>query len=277
MKNRMVHRRLGIASALGLARRFGRRALRCACATLVLMVAGRAATGHSVQPSPSAPKVDFARDVRPILADHCFRCHGPDEGARKAKLRLDMRDEAIKSAKSDEVPIVPGKPDKSELVRRVFTENEDDMMPPPDAKKPLTQQEKEILKHWIGEGAEYKPHWAFVAPKQAPLPKVRETTWPRNAIDYFVLARLENEGLQPSPRADRYTLARRHYFDLTGLPPTPEQAGEFLDDASPAAYELLVDQLLASPHYGERWARRWLDLARYADTNGYEKDRPRSM
>ena len=239
----------------------------CAGAVLVLAVAD----------SASAAKIDFTRDVRPILANHCFKCHGPDESARKATLRLDVRDGVIKPAASDEVPIVSGKPDKSELVRRIFTEDEEEVMPPPATKKPLTPEQKDILKRWIAEGAEYKAHWSFVAPKKASLPKVRDKAWPRYAIDDFVLARLEQEGFKPSPRADKFTLVRRVYLDLTGLPPTPEQADEFVNDALPAAYERLVDRLLASPHYGERWARRWLDLARYADTNGYEKDRPRSI
>src|SRR5262249_55199531 len=133
------------------------------------------------------------------------------------------------------------------------------------------------LKRWIAEGAEYKTHWAFVAPTQAPLPKVHHPDWPQNAIDQFILARLEAEGLRPSPRADRYTLVRRLYLDLVGLPPTPEEADAFVNDTAPDAYEKVVDRLLASPAYGERWARRWLDLARYADTNGYEKDRPRPI
>jgi len=227
-------------------------------------------------PAPSF-KVDFTREVRPILAGHCFKCHGQDEGARKAKLRLDDRNSAINPAKSGELPIVPGKPDKSELVRRIFSTDEDEQMPPPGAKNPLVPADKEILKRWITEGAEYKPHWAFIAPKQAPLPNVQDKNWPQNAIDRFVLARLEKERLKPSPRADKFSLVRRLYLDLIGLPPTSAQADAFVTDASPAAYERLVDQLLASPHYGERWARRWLDLARYADTNGYEKDRPRSL
>ena len=227
-------------------------------------------------PAPSA-KVDFTREVRPILASHCFKCHGQDEGARKAKLRLDVRDDALKPAKSGELAIVPGKPSESELVRRISADSEDDLMPPPGAKNPLTAADKEILKRWIAEGAEYKPHWAFIAPKQASLPEVQDKQWPQNPIDHFVFARLEKENLKPSPRADKYTLVRRVYLDLIGLPATPAQADAFVNDATPAAYEKLVDQLLASPHYGERWARRWLDLARYADSNGYEKDRPRSI
>jgi hypothetical protein len=221
--------------------------------------------------------VDFTREVRPLLSRHCFKCHGPDEQARKGKLRLDMRAGAIHGGKSGLPALVPGKPAASELVRRIFAEEESEVMPPPSTKNPLTDAQKELLKKWIAQGAEYKQHWAFLPPRQAPLPRVRQREWPRNPIDYFVLTRLEAEGLRPSPRADRYTLVRRAYLDLIGLPPTPAEADAFVNDPSPAAYEHLVDRLLASPHYGERWARRWLDLARYADTNGYEKDRPRSI
>jgi hypothetical protein len=199
-----------------------------------------------------------------------------DDGARKAKLRLDVRDAAIKPAKSGAIAIVPGKPALSELVNRIGATN-DDIMPPPGAKNPLTAEEIKVLTQWVAQGAEYQPHWAFQAPKQAALPKVHDKAWTHNAIDNFVLARLEKEGLHPAQQADKYTLVRRLYLDLIGLPPTPEQADAFVHDTSPKAYEHLVDQLLASPHYGERWARRWLDLARYADSNGYEKDRPRSM
>ena len=243
---------------------------------LIVLCAQDAGADSVKQASAPAAKVDFTREVRPVLASHCFKCHGQDEGARKAELRLDVRQFAIKPAKSGELAIVPGKPDKSELVRRIFAED-DDQMPPDGAKNPLTPAEKEILKRWIAEGAEYKPHWAFIAPKQTSLPKVHDKSWPQNSIDRFVLARLEKENLKPSPRADKYTLVRRVYLDLIGLPPTPAQADAFVNDISPDAYEKLVDQLLASPHYGERWARRWLDLARYADSNGYEKDRPRSI
>ncbi len=146
-------------------------------------------------------------------------------------------------------------------------------MPPPSMKKPLTKAQNAILKQWVADGAEFRNLWSFIAPKQAALPKVKQKDWPKNPIDYFVLARLEAAGLKPSPPADKYTLVRRVYLDLIGLPPTPEEADAFVNDKSPDAYEKLVDRLLRSPHYGERWARRWLDLARYADTNGYEKDR----
>ncbi len=224
---------------------------------------------------PGAP--DFSRDVRPILSQHCFKCHGPDDGVRKSALRLDVREAALQPAKSGAKALVPGQPTASELVKRVFSTDPDEVMPPPGAKNPLTVAERETLRQWIAAGAEYRQHWAFVPPRQAPLPAVRLSAWPRNAIDRFVLARLEQEGLTPSPPADRHTLVRRVYLDLIGLPPTPEEADAFVNDTSDGAYEKLVDGLLASPHYGERWGRRWMDLARYADTNGYEKDRQRTV
>ena len=221
--------------------------------------------------------VDFNRDVRPILASNCLKCHGLDEGARKAKLRLDVREVATRPAKSGKAAIVPRHPEQSELVRRVFSKDPDEVMPLASSHLVLSDSQKQILRQWIAQGANYEPHWAFVAPRQAALPNVRQADWPHNAIDYFVLAKLEAGGLHPSPEADRYTLVRRVYLDLIGLPPTPEEADEFVNDSAPGAYDRLVDKLLASPHYGERWARRWLDLARYADTNGFEKDRPRSI
>jgi hypothetical protein len=221
--------------------------------------------------------IDFSGNVRPILARHCFKCHGPDDKARKAKLRLDVRETALRGGRSGQSAIIPGKPDESELVRRIFASENGEVMPPPAAKNPLSDTDKQVLRRWIAAGAEYKQHWAFVAPRQAPLPQVKQAGWPRNAIDYFVLARIEAAGLRPAPEADRPTLVRRLYLDLIGLPPTPAEADVFINDKSADAYDKLVDRLLASPHYGERWARRWLDLARYADTNGYEKDRVRSM
>ena len=225
----------------------------------------------------TAADVDFARDVRPILARHCFKCHGPDEGQRQADLRLDDRKIATGPAESGERAIVPGEPEASELIRRISSDDADVVMPPPETKNPVTAAERATLKQWIAAGAEYKPHWAFQPPTQAKLPKVKQADWPRGPIDRFVLARLEAAGLAPSPEANKHTLVRRVYLDLIGLPPTPEEADAYLNDPAPDAYEKLVDRLLASPHYGERWARRWLDLARYADTNGYEKDRVRSI
>ena len=223
------------------------------------------------------PGVDFNDQVRPILSRHCFKCHGPDDKGRKAKMRLDLEETAKTPAGSGERPIVPGKPDESELVRRIFAEDPDELMPPRAANSSLSDAERNTLKQWVAEGAKYDVHWAFRKPVKPALPRVREPSWVRNPIDAFVLARLEQEGLKPSAEADRATLLRRVSLDLVGLPPTEEDLDAFLANQSADAYERQVDRLLASAHYGERWARRWLDLARYADTNGYEKDRPRSI
>jgi hypothetical protein len=247
-----------------------------ASAALALGSVALAAGTSSPRLAPKPPAPDFNRDVRPILSRHCFKCHGPDDAQRQAKLRLDRREAAIGAGMSGRRAIVPGQPDQSELVRRIHLTG-GGVMPPTATQNPLTAAEKQLLSRWIAAGAVYQPHWAFVPPKQSPPPAVKMKSWPRNAIDRFVLARLESAGLAPSPEADRYTLVRRVYLDLIGLPPTPEEADIFVNDRSADAYEKLVDRLLASPHYGERWARRWLDLARYADTNGYEKDRPRSI
>jgi len=242
---------------------------------LLCVVIGTVACFRLNAASSDAP--DFTREVRPILSRHCFKCHGPDDATRKSNLRLDLRDAATQPAKSGVIALVPGKPAESELVNRIFTTDEDDLMPPPSTKTQLTAAEKDTLKRWVAAGAEYKQHWAFLPPTQRTLPAVNNPSWPLNSIDNFVLARLEKEELSPSARADRYTLARRVYFDLIGLPPTPEEADAFVNDRSADAYEKLVDGLLSSPHYGERWGRRWMDLARYADSNGYEKDRQRSI
>jgi hypothetical protein len=212
---------------------------------------------------------DFTREVRPILARYCFKCHGPDERYRKARLRLDEEKSAHQSV------IVPGRPEESELIERIFSADADTVMPPPSTKTALSKEQKDLLKRWIAAGGKYQKHWAFVPPRQMPLPAVKDRGWLGNAIDHFVLARLEAEGLKPSPAAERHTLIRRLSLDLIGLPPTTDEVDAFLKDTSSKAYENLVGRLLASPHYGERWGRRWLDLARYADTNGYEKDRPR--
>jgi len=226
---------------------------------------------------PPGHRTSFNDQVRPILARHCFKCHGPDEKARKASVRLDLAEDARKPAGSGEHPIVPGRPDESELVRRIFAEVPSELMPPPEAKLPLSPADRQLLKQWVAEGAKYEVHWAFRQPARPSMPTVRDPAWVRNPIDALVLARLDAEGLRPSVAADRATLLRRVSLDLIGLPPTPEEVDAFLADRSPDAYEKQVDRLLASPHYGERWARRWLDLARYADTNGYEKDRQRSI
>jgi len=220
----------------------------------------------AVGPVRAADPPDFNRDVRPILAARCLKCHGPDDAARKAKLRLDLRDAAEH---------VLGKPGESELLRRITSNDDDEVMPPRSVKAPLSDAQKEILKAWIVAGARYEPHWSFVPPKRPAVPKTRFPV--TNPIDSFVRARLEKEGLQPSPEADRSTLLRRVYLDLIGIPPSPEDVNAYVNDRSPEAFGKVVDRLLASPQYGERWARRWLDLARYADTNGYEKDRQRSI
>ncbi len=215
--------------------------------------------------------VRFDRDVRPILSGKCIRCHGPDSEHRKSDLRLDREDVAKKIA------IVPGNPQKSELVARITTADPDMRMPPPDANKQLTPEEIETLTRWIDEGANWSRHWSFIASQAASRPEVAKKAWPRNEIDHFVLARLEHEGLAPSPEADRPTLIRRVTLDLTGLPPKLEEVDAFLEDRSPNAYQRVVDRLLCSPRYGERMAAMWLDLARYGDTSVYHQDGAREM
>ena len=190
---------------------------------------------------------DFQRDVRPILAGHCFKCHGPDEKTRKADLRLDVR---------------PEEDAFTRLAKRIDHPDLDELMPPPSAKKPLSAAQKKVLQKWVQAGAGYTEHWAFIPPKAKPLPRVNQTDWPRNDIDHFVLARLEGAGKPPSTEADRYRLIRRLSLDLIGLPPTPGEVREFVEDTRPDAYERLVDRLLDRPEYGEHWASSWLDLAR---------------
>lgn len=225
------------------------------------------------QRTVKAEPVSFNRDVRPILADKCFYCHGPDAAHRKSELRLDDRAAAVSAG-----AIKPGKPEMSALVDRILADDPDEVMPPRAANKKLTSSEKEILRRWIAEGAEYQGHWAFQAPQVGPLPE--STPWADrevNPIDRFVFARLATEKLAPSPPADPITLIRRVSFDLTGIPPAPQEIDAFLTDRSPQAYERLVDRLLASPRYGERMAMQWLDYARYADSNGFQTDSSRQM
>ena len=224
-----------------------------------------------------AAPVDFNRDIRPIMADTCFHCHGFDEKARKAGLRLDVREEALKPAKSGAFPIVPGQPQQSEVIRRLFSPDATEQMPPAKSDKPLTPAQKELFRRWIAEGAEYRDHWAFLPPESASPPKVKPAAWPKTPVDHFILAQLESKKLKPSREADRRTLLRRVSLDLTGLPPTPAEVDAFLADRSRDAYEKLVDRLLASPRYGERMAQDWLDAARFADSNGYQVDRDREM
>lgn len=220
--------------------------------------------------------IDYSRDVRPILADFCFRCHGPDAKHRQADVRLDRRADATQATPSGRTPIVPGKPSASEVVRRILAQD-DDVMPPRDSKQSLSAAQKETLRRWIESGADYQTHWAFEPPVNAPLPQVQQTGWCRNPIDRFVLARIEAAGLVPSHKADRATLLRRVTLDLTGVPPSLDEILDFEADDSPDAFEKVVDRLLASPRYGEHMARDWLDQARYADTHGYFTDHERFM
>jgi len=236
-------------------------------------------TNYDPRPSSvvSRPSdIDFNRAIRPILSNNCYSCHGPDSAKRKAHLRLDRPEDALAALRSGGFAIVPGERHKSELFLRISAAD-DARMPPPKTGKKLTAADIELLGRWIDEGAQWQPHWAYLAPKKPVLPQVANQAWPRNEIDRFILDRLEREGMQPSPEADRPTLLRRLSFDLTGLPPTLDEVDEFVNDHSPQAYEKVVERLFHSPHFGERMAQHWLDLARYADTNGYRLDNHRDM
>ncbi len=215
--------------------------------------------------------VDFNRDIRPILSKNCFACHGQDPGARVGKFRLDRRESAVEARKHG-AAIVPSKPEQSLLVQRIAAADEAERMPPTETGNHLTSTQIDTLKRWIAEGAPYAEHWAFAKPVRHALPKVADARWPRSPIDFFVLARLEAAGLKPNPEADKYALLRRVSLDLRGLPPTLEEVDESLRDSSPEWYEHAVDRFLQDPAYGERWARMWLDLARYADSAGYGSD-----
>src|ERR1041384_5994054 len=231
--------------------------------------------------APLPAKIDFSRDILPVISSKCFHCHGPDEKHREAKLRLDVRDEAVKERKGS-FAIKPGDLKNSELITRITTRDEDDLMPPPKEKKPLTPREIELFKKWIQQGAPYADHWAFVKPKLPVVPKVSGARV-MNPIDNFIVAKLNDAKLKQAPPADPHTLIRRLSLDLTGLPPTPEEVDAFEKECgggsgdsafrvSNSALERLVDRLLASPAFGERMARMWLDLARYADSAGYGSD-----
>jgi hypothetical protein len=244
------------------------------------------ATGLYNQESPRPPfpkarrplpkTIEFNRDIRPILADQCFTCHGPDKAKRKADLRLDTREGAFADLGGYRA-LVPGNLDKSELYRRITAADKEDRMPPVRSGRRLTRRQIALFKRWIEQGARWQKHWAFLPPRRLTPPQAQNTRWVRNPIDNFILDRLRREELSPSPEADRIALLRRVTLDLTGLPPTPAEVDAFLADRSPAAYERVVDRLLASPRYGERLAVRWLDAARYADTNGYQTDGERTM
>lgn len=230
------------------------------------MVGWGVCLGAGAAPVEPSRSISYNRDIRPVLADKCFLCHGPDAKSRQAKLRLDQAESAL-----EKKAIVPGKPEESKLVSRIFNPAPDKVMPPPKSHKTLTPEEKNLLRTWIAQGGKYERHWAYLPPAKAPVPAGT------NAIDYLVRARLQSVGLHPSVKADRRTLARRLYFDLVGLPPKPEVVEAFEHDTSPGAYERFVEGLLASPHYGERMAMNWLDVARFADTIGYHSDNPRNI
>ncbi len=216
--------------------------------------------------------IDFSRDIRPLLSQHCFACHGPDAASREADLRLDRADTAFAELASGATAVVPGQPERSELLVRITSDDPDQRMPPAATGHTLSEVQIDNVRRWIAEGAKYDDHWSLRPITQPARPPVRNAAWARGAIDRFVLARLEHEGIAPSPEADRATLLRRLSFDLLGLPPEPDQVAKFLNDPAPDAYERVVDRLLASPQFGERWGRHWLDLAHYADSDGYLGD-----
>jgi hypothetical protein len=238
----------------------------CALAALAILFGDALIAGSQAWAKP----VDFSREVKPILARRCFACHGPDSG--EGGLRLDRREHALSELDSGLLAIVPEDADSSELMARITAEDESLRMPPEG--KPLTAAEIDVLRRWIDEGAPYQKHWAFVPPAKHEPPTIEGDlkSWVQTPIDAFVLAQLEANNLAPAPKADKRTLCRRAYFDLTGLPPTEQQLEAFVSDESPDAWEKLIDQLLASPHYGERWGRHWLDLVRFAETNSFERD-----
>lgn len=245
--------------------------------TIALFLPVVASTARSGFSQDGEAAIDFRRDVLPILSENCFACHGFDEGAREAGLRLDVREGATGETDSGLVAILPGKPAASELVHRISTDDPDFRMPPPEVGKRLTASQREVLVRWIQQGAEYQKHWSFEPPQASSLPEVDGTTHP---IDRFIQSRLAKSGIQPSAKTDDATLLRRLSLDLIGLPPTLEEIDSFLLAAQKdreAAINQVVDRLLASPHYGERWGRWWLDQARYADSNGYSIDAPRQI
>ena len=226
--------------------------------------------------STQSQEVSFQRDIRPLLAKNCFACHGPDQEAREADLRLDFRKGAV-SQEGRSAAIVVGNPDESELVIRLREKDPDLKMPPPETGHALSAEQIALIELWIRSGAEYSEHWSRIPPELSKLPEVSNPAWPKNPIDHFVMAQWDRRNMSGSTPADRETLIRRLSLDLTGLPPTPEEVDQFVDDPSPNAYETLVDRLLESDRFGEHWARMWLDLARYSDTKGYEKDNPREI
>jgi len=229
-------------------------------------------TTSALEPQPRAGMVQYNRDIRPILNDNCFACHGQDVNKRAADLRLDVRENAL-----EKNAVVPGKPDESTMLLRILSTDENEVMPPPSSHKTLTQEQRDLIRMWIAEGAEYQGHWAYLAPTKPELPQVRNSGWVRNPIDRFVLAELERRGVEPTPEADLRTLLRRVCLDLTGLPPTPEEIERVLMDPSTDRYENYVEELLSRQEWGEHRGRYWLDYSRYADTHGIHFDNFREM
>ncbi len=250
----------------------------CSCCVVLLYFVS--CSGNKNKVSDDKDMISYNFQVRPIFSDKCYKCHGPDARQRQAGLRLDIESEAYKALQEHPRAhaIVPGKPDLSELYVRINTKDTSIQMPPPSSNLPaLTEIEIDIIKKWIAQGAHYEPHWAFIAPKKSPLPEIKNKDWPKNEIDYFVVRQLEKTGLTPNEEADKERLLKRVSLDLTGLLPDPEMTDRFVKDASPKAYEEMVDELMAQSAYGERMALPWLDVARYADSHGYQDDNYRSQ
>ncbi|MBQ11192.1 MAG: hypothetical protein CMJ45_06560 [Planctomyces sp.] len=249
--------------------------IRLTTPTLLLIVGATLQTVLAAPPTAKTTdkpaRVDFSREIRPLLAEKCLICHGPSKQQRASQLRLDQAEKTIGSV------VVPGQPTKSELLKRISSDDPKTRMPPADSHPPLSPAEIDTFRRWIAQGADYSLHWSFVPPVRPGLPRVADAAWPRNSVDHFVLNRLEATGLKPSPEADRITLIRRLTLDLTGLPPTTEEIDRFVEDNDRGAWERVVDRLFSSQHYGERMAMSWLDLSRYGDTNGYENDSERRM
>ncbi|MCE9524596.1 MAG: DUF1549 domain-containing protein, partial [Planctomycetales bacterium] len=241
-----------------------------AIASLILFAAGNLI-------SADEKKIDFSRDIRPILSNNCFKCHGFDEKQRQGGLRLDVKDGFGAKLESGAVAVVPGKPDESELIKRLVHADPAEKMPPVASGKKLSPEQVELIKKWVAQGGEYKTHWSFIPPVHGAPPEVTAKEAVKNPIDNFVLARLQSEGLKPSAPADKVTLIRRVTYDLSGLPPTPAEVDAFLADNSPEAYEKVVDRLLKSPRYGEHMGRFWLDAVRYGDTHGLHFDNERAL
>lgn len=249
----------------------------CAVWTLASIVwPAPAGAGETGSPPAAVAEIDFNRDIRPLLSDRCFSCHGPDAAKRQAGLRLDEPAGARLVLDSGQRGVVPGDVAASGVLDRIESTDPDLVMPPPHVGKPVTAAEADLLRRWIAAGAPYRGHWAFERVERPAVPQTRDDTWPRTPIDRFILARLEAEGMRPNDEAPREVLARRVSLDLTGLPPTPEEVAALIADRSPEAYESYVDQKLASLHFGERMAIEWLDAARYADSHGYQTDSSRS-